>query len=150
MKRTPIRINSFFIEMIIVIVFFTISVSVTLHLFVAANSRAQQSRDLNVAVIKAENIAEQVKALASPEALPPSLEAAAKSSLSGGVRYRIGYDKQWNVTKDDPYYTADVILEKTKSKSGTMVTADIAINRIKTGAKKDIYQLSTAKYLPGS
>lgn len=148
MKRSTIQINSFFIEIIIVILFFAISVSVTLQLFVTANSRAQQSSDLSVAVIKAENIAEQIKSLPSADALPKELEAAKRTGSGDGLRYTIGYDKQWNPTDTNPRYAADVTMKRTKSNGGTLVVADISIHRLNNSGAKDLYKLSSAKYLP--
>jgi type II secretory pathway pseudopilin PulG len=148
MKRNPTQINSFFIEIILVILFFSISVAVTLQLFVTAKNRAQQSSELNVAVIKAENIAEQVKELTAEDVLPQALVSADPHGTKDSTRYRLGYDKQWNPTKSNPRYVMDVTLEKTKSVSGTIVIADIAVSRKNQNDTKGIYQLSAAKYLP--
>jgi len=148
MKRSPMQINSFFVEIIIVILFFAISVSVTLQLFVTANSRAQQSSDLSVAVIKAENIAEQIKSLPSADALPKALESAKQTGSGDGLLYTIGYDKQWNPVETNPRYVVDVTMKRTKSNGGTMVVADISIHRLNNSVSKDLYTLSSAKYLP--
>ena len=143
MKRISVQVNSFFIEIILVILFFAISVTVTLQLFVAANNRAQQSSDLSVAVIQAENIAEQVFSLSSPDQLPAALKTA-RQETDG--TYRIGYDKDWKQTSGDPRYVVNVSLKETPSAGGTMVGADIAVRRQNGG--KEIYRLSSAKYLP--
>lgn len=143
MKRISVQVNSFFIEIILVILFFAISVTVTLQLFVAANNRAQQSSDLSVAVIQAENIAEQVFSLSSPDQLPASLQTA-RQETDG--TYRIGYDKEWKQTDSDPRYVVNVALKKTPSAGGTMVGADITVRRQNGG--KEICRLSSAKYLP--
>ncbi len=148
MKHRPVQINSFFIEMIIVILFFSISVVVTLQLFVAANNRAQQSSDLSAAVIKAENIAEQVKSLPTADALPKVLETANQSGSGDELLYTIGYDKEWNQTQSDPRYVIDVTMKKAKSDGGTMVSADISINRLHNKRTEDLYTLNSAKYLP--
>lgn len=147
MKHRSTQINSFFIEMIIVILFFAVSVTVTLQLFVAADNRAQHSSALSIAVIKAENIAEQVKSLSSEDALPKSLETAKQGSSGGGLCYTVGYDKQWNLTDTNPRYLVDVIMKKTKSDGGTLVLADISVNRVKNSGSEKLYTLSSAKYL---
>ena len=144
MKRIPEQINPFFVEIIFVILFFTISATATLQLCVAANNRAKQSSDLSVAVIQAENIAEQVLTLTSPDELPPALKDARQS----GGKYTIDYDKNWNPTKVDPRYEVGVILKKTDSAGGTLVRADIAVNRRQNGDSRKIYSLHSEKYLP--
>ena len=148
MKHRGVQYNSFFIEIILVILFFSISVAVTLQLFVAANSRAQQSSDLSVAVIKAENIAEQVKSLTTVDALPMTLATAKPSGSGNALQYTIGYDKEWHETKTDPCYVIDVTMNKAKSDSGTMVIADISINRLHNSSTESLYRLNSAKYLP--
>ncbi len=61
MKNGPTtRANSFLIEMIIVLLFFSISISVTLGLFVEAHNNSISSREKNHAMILAQNVVEQV------------------------------------------------------------------------------------------
>lgn len=148
MKHSGVQYNSFFIEIILVILFFSVSVAVTLQLFVAANNRAQQSSDLSVAVIKAENIAEQVKSLSTADALPKALDTAKPSGSGDTPHYSIGYDKEWNETESDPRYVVDVTMNKAKSDGGTMVIADISINRLHNSSTESLYRLNSAKYLP--
>nr|WP_319489615.1 hypothetical protein [uncultured Caproiciproducens sp.] len=145
MKRISVQVNSFFIEIILVILFFAISVTVTLQLFVAANNRAQQSSDLSVSVIQAENIAEQVLSLTSSDQVPQALKTA---QLKNDETYLICYDKDWNQTKSEPRFVMGVTLKKTPSAGGTMVSADIDVYRRQNGSQKDIYSLSSSKYLP--
>lgn len=149
MKHSQNSVNSFFVEIIIVILFFTISVSVTLQLFVAANNRAQQSSDLSTAVVKSEDIAEQVSGLSSADAIPKVLERATRT-VSGGVEhYRLAFDRQWNEVHSDPRYVIDIALKKTLSAGGTLVSTDITVTKT-TGGEKPVYTLNSAKYLPKS
>lgn len=148
MKRDANRISSFFIEIILVIGFFSISASATLQLFMMAGNRAQQSSDLSVAVIKAQNIAEQVKGLSSGEEVPQALRSAKRADSGDTVHFLIDYDKQWNQTQGEPCYRIDVALIKKETKSGVMLDADIAVFRCKSGGENQIFKLDTAKYLP--
>lgn len=148
MKRGSNQINSFFVEIIIVILFFAISAAVTLQLFVAANNRAQQSSDLSVAVIKAQNIAEQIKGLSSSDELPEALKAAKHTSSGGTEQFQIDYDKQWNQIQSAPHYEIDVTLTKNTAESGVLVNADILVLRCKASGENKIFTLSSAKYLP--
>lgn len=147
MKRMSVQVNGFFIEIILVILFFAISATVTLQLFVAANNRAQQSSDLSVSVIQAENIAEQVLSLTSADQVPEALKQA---QLKNNETYLICYDKEWKQTTSEPRFVVGVTLKKTPSDGGTMVSADISIYRRQNGSQKDIYSLSSSKYLPGN
>ncbi|MDF1494713.1 hypothetical protein [Caproiciproducens sp. CPB-2] len=147
MKRNAVQVNSFFVEIILVILFFAVSVTVTLQLFVQADNRARQSSDLSVAVIQAENIAEQVRSLSSPDQLPEALKTAKQEN---GGSYRILYDRDWKQTDTDPRYVADVTLKKTPSGGGTMVSVSVSVSRRQNGGDNRIYSLSSAKYLPES
>lgn len=151
MKHGTHQINSFFVEIILVILFFAISVTVTLQLFVVANNRARESRDLSTAVIKAEDIAEQVKGLSAPDALPVALANAKQTGADGGAQhYRLTFDGQWNETQTDPSYIIEVTLKKSPAKSGTLVNADITVTRDKQNKEEQLLTLNSAKYLPGS
>lgn len=149
MNRSSDIFNSFFIEMIIVILFFALSSAITLRLFVAADSRADQSSDLSVAVIKAQDIAEQLQGISSPNELPAALRTAKRTGADNRTeRYQISYDRQWNETTGEPRYTAEIAIAKTDSESGVLVRADITVSRVESGKKKQIFVLSPAKYVP--
>lgn len=150
MKRSSNGINSFLIEIVIVICFFSISAVAILQLFVAANNRAQQSRDLSVAVIKAQDIAEQIKGLSSPEELPELLKAAKTASSDGADHFRIDYDQQWSQTQSAPRFAIDVAVKKSAAESGVLIDAEISVFRCKSGGEEKIFTLNTAKYLPNN
>lgn len=148
MKRSFRGVNSFFIEIVIVICFFSISAVVILQLFAAAGSRAQQSRDLSVAVIKAQDIAEQIRGLSSLEELSELPETEKTTSPDGGDHFKIDYDKQWNQTQSAPRYAIGVSLKKNAEESGVLVDAEISVFRCESSGEKKIFTLNTAKYLP--
>lgn len=147
MKRDSNQLNSFFIEIIIVILFFSISAAVTLQLFVAANNRAQQSSDLSVAVIKAQDIAEQFKGLSSLDELTEELKTAKRTSSGGTEHFLLEYDKQWNQAQGAPQYKIDIAVKKNTVESGVLVNADISVLRCKSSGENQIFTLNTAKYL---
>ena len=150
MKHNQNSGNSFFVEIILVILFFAISASVTLQLFLLANNRARQSSDLSTAVIKSEDIAEQLNGLSSADNLPKVLENATHTGSKGAEHYLLGFDRQWNEAATDPRYVIDVVLKKTPSAGGTLVSADITVTRKNKDKEEPVYTLNSAKYLPKS
>jgi hypothetical protein len=148
MKHGLNGVNSFFVEIILVILFFALSVSVTLQLFLAANNRARQSSDLSIAVVKTENIAEQIGGLSSPDSIPKVLEDAQRTASGGAEHYRLTFDRDWNEVQADPHYVIDVALKRTPSGGGTLVSAEISVTRDSAGAQEKVYKLDSAKYLP--
>jgi type II secretory pathway pseudopilin PulG len=149
MKFSMDRINSFFLEMIFVIFFFSISVTVTTQLFVSAAARADRSKDLSAAVFQAQNAAEQVRGLSLPDEVPQMLRAAARTDADGGVvRYRVTYDAKWIPTEKDPRYAIDVSVKRTHFDSGTLLSAEIEVSSFQAGGTTRLVHLSPAKYFP--
>lgn len=149
MKSGIEHINSFFLEMILVLFFFSVSVVITLQLFVSASGRANQSRDLSAAILCAQNVAEQVKGLSSAEEVPELLKTAIHTKSGDGTdHYRVDYDKDWNRTAQKAHFSIDVSLKKSLSASGTMIDADIQVRRYQSGGDTTLFTLNPAKYLP--
>lgn len=131
--------------MILVILFFSISMTVTARLFVSAASRADQSRDLTAAMVQAQNLAEQVRGIPSPDELPAMLSTVSGGAGSDGT-YRLKYDKNWNHTEKNPSFLVEVTMEKTSSGPGTLVEADIEVRRSQPGSTASLMSLHPAKY----
>lgn len=150
MKNGTSHIHSFFVEIILVLLFFSLSAAVTLRVFAAAGQRAQQSSELSVAVVRAEDIAEQLSGLSSPGALPKTLVSAQKTETGGTAHYRLFFDRKWVETTDDPRYVLDVALKQTPAAGGTRVDAAISVLRRNSGGESPVYTLNSAKYFPGA
>ena len=151
MKSGTNHINSFFLEMILVILFFSVSVTVTAQLFVSAAAKAGQSRDLSAALLQAQNLAEQVRGISSPDELPAMLSVSPRLAGNGSAKlYRLEYDKDWHPTEKNPNFTVEVSLNKTGSGSGTLVEADIEVLRNQSGGAARLVSLHPAKYFPGT
>lgn len=151
MRHIP-KLNTFFVEIIIVILFFAIAVAVTLQLFAAANSRAKQSMELNAAVIKAQNAAESLNAVEDRSSLSVFLPDSSKTKdQSGNMQYVIQYDKDWKENSKSPCYVLTVTLRQVDQKNGTDLQAEIVVNRSAEGTaeKKKIYRLAASRYIPG-
>ncbi len=134
--------------MILVILFFSVSVTVTAQLFVSAAARADRSEDLSAAVFQAQNVAEQIRGISSPDEVPQMLLAAARTDKDGQPVYRLTYDHDWNPTAGTPSYALDVSLAKTPSDGGTLVSADVEVFRYQSGKAVRLVELNPAKYLP--
>ena len=148
MKRDVSRVSGFFFEIILVICFFAVSAVVTLQLFAVAGSRARQSSDLSVAVIRAQDLAEKIQSFSSWEEFPQALKGARHTRSGKTEHFQMDYDEQWNQTQSSPCYRIDMALTQSAAESGTMVDADISVFRCKQGVENQIFTLSTAKYLP--
>lgn len=150
MKHSANSINSFFVEMILVILFFAVSASAVLQLFWSGSVRARESGDLSMAVIKSEDMAEQLQAASSPNSLTAVFGKAAHTSSGDADHYLLLYDRQWNPVSSSPAYVMDVSLKKSPSAAGVLYTAGISVARKTSSGEAPVYKLSTAKYLPGT
>lgn len=144
------KTNPFFVEIILVILFFSVSVAVTLQLFVAAHGKAQQSKELNAAVMKAQTVAESLSGVTDSEQLSLLLPGSVKTNGENGVvRYILSYDKDWNETTQPASYQMQILLKQAQEKSGTNLQAEITVGKIieKDKAQKNIYSLTTEHYV---
>lgn len=122
----------FLMEMIVVILFFAITSAICIGLFTKAHQTAQDSVELTHAVLLSETAAETFKAAAGQ--LPPTAAALGGKIESDNVCI-IGYDRDWQVTDQQPSYTMTI----TVSAAEGIATAEILTQ--KKGA--EIYQLTT-------
>lgn len=121
--RSSSKSGLFLIELIIAIVFFAISSAVCMQLFAKAHMISQTSRDLNTAVICAQNVAE---AFCATNGAPQAFAALLETGGSGDV-YAQYFDSEWNRSdeKQAKYELIAVI-----SPGGNLMRANIAVNRI--------------------
>lgn len=151
MKAGSNRIGGFFFEIVIVILFFSISVTVILQLFLSAKNRAQQSRELSAAIIKTQTVAEQIKGMSDAGQLPEALKTAAHTgSVKGTEHYTIYYDRQWNETKNAPSYSIEVTLTKSTAGSDILIDAAVLAQRCGADGKSRLFAVYPSKYLPGT
>ncbi|HEX3038225.1 MAG TPA: hypothetical protein VHO94_04440 [Oscillospiraceae bacterium] len=142
------KVNPFFVEIILVILFFAVSVAVTLQLFVAAHGKAQQSTELNAAVMKAQTVAESLAGATNSDQLLLLLPGSTKADEKGGKSvYTVSYDKNWNETAQSPSYVVEVSLQQANGTTGTNLQAEIVVNKVlKNSGSKKIYELSAEHY----
>lgn len=142
------KVNPFFVEIILVILFFAVSVAVTLQLFVAAHGKAQQSTELNAAVMKAQTVAEDFAGATNSDQFLLLLPGSTKTGEKGGKSvYAVSYDKDWNETAQSPAYLVEVSLQQSNETAGTNLQAEIVVNKVfKNSEPKKIYELSAAHY----
>lgn len=129
MKRLT-RANTFLLEMIIVLLFFSLAAAVTLTFFSKAHRMASNSQELNYAVIAAQDFAESL--LADKKEGPPS-------PLS------LYYDQSWAEIDsiDDSAYSLTCIPHEDQTDGGVSLWWKLTIRRSADG--ETVYSLE----LPG-
>ena len=92
MKETRTKTNkrnAFFVEIIIIILFFSLSVVISLELFVQGHLKSELSEQKNMALIRAQSAAERLEGW-DPATVPlPIKRDAAYFTTANGIRRRI-------------------------------------------------------------
>lgn len=122
------RIQSFFLEMAFVILFFSLAVAVVIRFFAAGNQLSQHSQNTNGAVLAAESWFEQL-------------------STSQMDQVEIYYDSQWNPTMEPADFRLEVSVEPEQRKKGLLCYYHIVV--LQEEDSQELFQLDTAKYWPG-
>ena len=148
MKSFP-KMNPFFLEIILVLLFLSLSSVAVLQIFSAADRVADRSAELNAAMILAQSAAETVQSAQSVQELDLLFKSSEKSEESGTVVYRAGYDKDWQPAEKDATYTVETAVTPTQTGAGTLLTAEITVLPLKGGASP-IFSLPVKKYLPAA
>lgn len=99
MSRKASGRSLFTMEIVILFVFFVISMVVCVSLFVSASSKNQQANDLNSAAVKAVTVADTIKACGKDI-------AQAKNLLNADADFNIYYDSNWNTGGEKVYKAA--------------------------------------------
>ncbi|WP_206457774.1 hypothetical protein [Anaerovorax sp. IOR16] len=123
MKYRDSKSQIFLMEFIIVILFFSICVTICLKAFVEANQMSEESKRINHAILIGESAAECIKASDYKEI---------DDKLSSLVYPQVK-EKEYNI-------------EVKKQLKNQMLEATIIVSDIE---KKDIYELKVKKYTPG-
>ncbi|MFY9199026.1 MAG: hypothetical protein WBK75_07575 [Acutalibacteraceae bacterium] len=137
-KHSRSKSGLFLMEMIIVILFFSISSAICMKIFSTSKIKSDHSRDISNASVKAQSCAETYKAYSA------DLEKVA-STLDGGFdknRLVVYYDENWQEVekKDEASYTLTLKNEDDKYIS----TAKICVEK-KDGKSLFEIKVKTAK-----
>lgn len=118
--------QSFFIEMAMVILFFSLATAVIIRFFSQGYLLSQQSRELNSAIITAQSL---VATLDDEE------------NRSDHVVY---YDSNWEQTDGTASYEARVAVSSTAHQSGVLYHYSIDV--VRSGEEQSIFHLDTGAY----
>lgn len=145
----------FLFELIVVIFLFTICSAVCISIFAKSYSFSTDSKDLTMASIKTESVAEIFKTTdGDPEKIAKSLKMndsshdiiQTKGNLGEDLyTMNIYYDKDWKGSdKQHKVYTMTVTKDTTAlTKNGHILDGDIKV----TSGKDTIFQIDVQKYL---
>ena len=140
--RTP-KSGLFLLEMVILILFFSIASAICVNLFVKEHVLSTQSRDLGTAVQQVQTVAETYKAVNGDTSQMTQLLALAEED---GGKLALYYNKEWQIQQDsnDAVYTLTVV--PVSNQGEDIVGAKIAV--IKNDDKtEEIFVVDVKKYI---
>lgn len=128
--------NVMLMELIIVILFFSIATTITLQVFVLAHQRSNESLRMTYALNEAQDWAEQLSASRNPEAL------LQETGWKGG-------EGAYELKSLDDKYTLVLNTSKEQTAAGEMLTARIEVYDDVPADRPLLVSLSVKHYLPG-
>ena len=123
------RANALLVELLLVIFFFMLGATTLVELFAGAKHKTLQARATNVAIMEAENIADDLYGSDDPEATLQELGFAEADGV-------------W--TLETKEYTLTVTRQDEEAEAGTF--RKFTING--TGDGKDLFSLPSTRYIP--
>ncbi|MBE5827423.1 MAG: hypothetical protein E7307_12400 [Butyrivibrio sp.] len=153
-ERSNSKLSLFLMELIVAIMFFSLSAAVCVRLFVSAHTMAESTESINNATIWTQNLAEAFTGekgdLPEIAKLFPDVYVTSKSEDDGTLI--LFFDDKWELLSGKPTDAAyEAILEVTKEDAadvysdvntyGAAITGKAAVGKIavmKTGASADI------------
>ncbi|MBQ7564325.1 MAG: hypothetical protein IJT16_10085 [Lachnospiraceae bacterium] len=143
MKQKNAGTSLFLMEMIIIVLFFSVSSAVCVQAFVNSHLIDRKTQELNHAVYAAQSVAEVMKGTDGTIESLLSAYPEAKAAENGLSLYYNSEFKSCNGS--DPHLS--YLLEASLSREGTLETIQISV--IKTEDQSEIYALTATKYRNG-
>nr|WP_320025562.1 hypothetical protein [uncultured Acetobacterium sp.] len=145
LKQQSSKYSLFLLELIIVIFFFAISSAVCVQLYAKAHVLSTSTRELNIAITKAEGAAEIIKS--DPIHPETALSAAFSEASLNGQSIQLGFNKNWEVCSlSDAYYLMQIDWEQ----KDQMLMATVQIDKkslLYNSDEVEIYKLDVTKHI---
>lgn len=145
LKRQSSKYSLFLLELIIVIFFFAISSAVCVQLYAKAHVLSSSTRELNIAITKAEGAAEIIKS--DPRHPETALSAVFSEASLDGQSMQLGFNENWEVCSlSDAYYLMQVDWDQ----KDQMLIANVHIHKeslAQNSDKVEIYKLDIIKHI---
>ena len=123
------RANALLVELLLVIMFFMLGATTLVELFAGAKHKTLQARATNIAIMEAENIADDLYGTDDPDATLTALGFILE-------------DEVWILDKEE--YTLTVVRQDEDTETGTLRKFTIS----GTGDGTDLFTLPSTRYLP--
>ena len=148
MKRHS-GIHSFFLEMILVLLFLSVSCAAVLQLFSAAHATARRSAELNAAMVLAQSAAETVQSAETPADLDRLFQNGRKKQEGKASVYTADCGADGSPAGQNAAYRVETAVRTSDAAPGVMLEAKITVFSGDGSSRRELFTLNTKKYFPG-
>ena len=126
-KNSVRHVNSFFVEIIMVIFFFSISCAILIQVFAKAFEQIIESEKINSAMLKGQAINELFSSSGDIEYTLTTLFGSQAVPKTDDNLIILSFDKDWNLTDENTFYTLMITFETKDTSAGELSVATIEI-----------------------
>ncbi len=144
-SKNPIsHINSFFIEIILVLLFFSLSCAILIQVFSKSFKQNTEAELINSTVMKGQYISEVFSSCGDAQKTLTSVFGKSSFTKTTGDKTQLTLNKNWNISDNNITYTVVINSSKKTTNSGTLTTAVIDIYH----KDKLIFSKNASSYIP--
>lgn len=144
-EKTSVKhLNSFFVEIILVVLFFSIACAILVQVFGKAYSNHNDANYINSATIKGQSISET---FASNGSVEKSISKVFGSDFPVDISdntYTLNFDDDWKNTSKNIFYTIKITPSTESSSAGNLNIAKIEIYN----KNELLFSTQASKYVP--
>ena len=141
--RTTSKSSLFLIELIIVILFFSIAAAICVLLFAHARVTSIESGRLTMSVTYSQNAVEALRATGGNDQGLEQLLGVKKKTDGSFVAE---YDKDWNLVESNGEYRLTMVVSSDDARK--LLRGEVSIAEFDNGEYKEIYSVNTSQYRP--
>lgn len=136
--------NTFLFEIIIVILFFSLCVAITLQLFSNSYLKSQLNKNTSIAILKTQTQAEIFKSIKNPYEIKSKFESLEKTET--GFLCKILFDKNWEKTNESPRFIITMKITGSE-KEKSIISADISAIEQNGDIKNELIEFTVKNFV---
>lgn len=144
-KSSAKHISSFFIEIILVVFFFSITCAILVQIFGKAYTSNNQADKINSAINKGQNLSEVFSSKGDIKGTFSTVFGDTKSLTENTKAYTATFNNKWESATKDIFYSVKITPTTEKTDSGIIKTAKIEIYN----NDELLFSTVSSKYLSG-
>ncbi len=144
-KSSAKHISSFFIEIILVVFFFSIACAILVQIFGKAYTSNNQADKINSAITKGQNLSEVFSSKGDVKGTFSTVFGDTKSIEETTNAYTATFNKKWESADKDIFYSVIITPATEKTDSGIIKSAKIEIYN----KSELLFSTTSSKYLSG-